>query len=230
MDLSIIIPCHILEDYLTPLLVSLQLQVYNKKEVEIIFVCDSCSDNTKKVIQEFPWFTTNYSLKLIETNVHNCGLARNEGFNLATGEYIWFLDGDDWLLSPSAINIVFNVLDKNPKEPILRIRFLSSPYFSKNLHTFFSMVWQYIFKKEFINDIKFINIEPSEDVDFMEKVIHKKGDNTYLGLEIPLYYYNFGRPNSNMMKAIANLKKEKYNETYNVNWSEQSSNRLSYLR
>ena len=51
----------------------------------------------------------------------------------------------------------------------------------------------------------------------MEKVIHKKGDDTYLRLEIPLYYYNFGRPNSNMMKAIAKLKEEKYNEAHNVN-------------
>lgn len=54
MDLSIIVPCHNLENYITPLLVSLQSQVYDKEKVEIIFVCDSCSDNTKKIIQEFP--------------------------------------------------------------------------------------------------------------------------------------------------------------------------------
>ena len=36
--------------------------------------------------------------KIIECNHHSCGLARNEGLEIAHGRYIWFVDGDDWII------------------------------------------------------------------------------------------------------------------------------------
>lgn len=219
VDLSVIIPCHNLENYIVPLLVSLQLQFYKDKNIELIFVCDSCTDNTRQKIEFYPWETTSYSVRIIETDAHNCGLARNIGFEAANGKYIWFLDGDDWLINCSAFELVCNVLTAFPDEPLVKIPFLAPNTLAKEIKTYFSMVWQYIFRKEFIDDIRFENVEPSEDVIFMETVINKRKDDTFLKINTPLYYYNFGRPNSNMMRAIDRLKEEY--EKNNGNRSEQ---------
>lgn len=54
MDLSVIIPCHNLEKYILPLLVSLNLQDLNNYDVEFIFVLDACEDNTESMIRNFP--------------------------------------------------------------------------------------------------------------------------------------------------------------------------------
>lgn len=50
MDLSIIVPCHNLEGYISKLVDSLIRQRYDNYDVEIIFVLDNCTDNTGKVI------------------------------------------------------------------------------------------------------------------------------------------------------------------------------------
>lgn len=87
MDMSIIIPCHNLENYITPLLVSLQLQVIPYYNVELIFVCDNCTDNTQKIIEKFD-FNDLYEVIVLKRNVQSCGLARNEGLAIARGKYI----------------------------------------------------------------------------------------------------------------------------------------------
>ena len=60
------------------------------------------------------------------------------------------------------------------------------------------MVWQYIFKRDFIKDISFDNKQPQEDDRFMQKVFNKMGTDIIAQYEIPTYFYNYLRPGSNM--------------------------------
>lgn len=198
MDLSIIIPCHNLEHFITPLLVSLQLQNLSGYKVELIFVCDSCEDNTKQIIENFN-FRDKYNVIIIEREVHSCGLARNEGFKEATGQYIWFVDGDDWLIDVDAIAKIIQKF-KRMNSPIICFDYGCPDFFK--FKGYFSMVWQYSFHKKFIENIPFQKIQPSEDVFFMEEVFNKLKTNKIPTIEEPLYYYNYLRPNSNMQQYM----------------------------
>ncbi|MDV3425741.1 MAG: glycosyltransferase family 2 protein [Bacillota bacterium] len=190
MDLSIIIPCHNLEEYITPLIMSLNKQVFDY-DVEIFFILDDCTDSTKDIIER-KISKNKYSINIIDCYVHSAGLARNIGIEKATGKYIWFIDGDDWIIDFSAIQ---NLLDIMYSHSLRILRFgYTSAFFRKKLDV---MVWQYFFSKELIGETRFKEIQPHEDVEFMRE-ISKKIDNKLVEVKMLVYYYNFGRPGSNM--------------------------------
>ena len=201
LQCSVIIPVYNLAKYISPMLKSLKEQKLGDYNIEIIFVINNCTDRTEEVIME-----SGLECRILYCHEQGCGPARNRGFEEAHGEYIWFMDGDDWLLSNTAIK---DVLDKayNDNLDILRIPFASERY----KQNYFSMVWQYLFKKDFIEEIKFPSVQPAEDDAFMIKVLAKKGMSWAEHLSLPhidetLYYYNFMRPGSNMMRYYAGEK------------------------
>lgn len=192
MDMSIIIPCHNLEKYITPLLVSLKLQELSTYKVELIFICDACEDNTYQVIEDFEFNDKYKYIKILECNVKSCGLARNEGMEWAEGKYIWFIDGDDWLTDIYAIAQVISTL-KATNSPMIRFDYEAPGFFQKG-HP--AMVWQYGYRKDFIKDIPFGAEQPDEDLNFNQKLFEKIDTIPYL--EEVLYHYNYMRENSNM--------------------------------
>lgn len=193
MDLSIIIPVHNLENYILPLLVSLKLQVKSWK-AELIFVYDNCTDKTKDIIETFDFGGIYETIKTIECDVRSCGLARNIGFEVAEGEYIWFIDGDDWLTSPYAITAVLTNVRKSG--PVIQFDY-EAPGFGAKGHP--AMVWQYCYKKSFIDDITFGPEQPHEDFHFNQKVLAKLG-NKINHMPMIIYHYNYMRPGSNIQQ------------------------------
>lgn len=199
-DISIIIPVYNLEEFITPMLDCLKRQYYGDYTHEIIIVLNNCTDNTEQVIKD-----SGLECTLINCEQQGCGCARNAGLDIATGKYIWFLDGDDWLLSDTAVK---EVLDRaQGKHNIIYIPFESDTY----LYQYFSMTPQYLLKREFIGDIRFPNYQPAEDDAFMKEVLSKAGYTIWNYLRLPrvdkaLYYYNYGRPGSNMMRFHAGEK------------------------
>lgn len=188
IKISFIIPCHNLEEYIKPLLCSLRGLNLKNIKYEIIFILDDCTDNTLNIIM---FETQDMNKKIFECNVHSCGLARNIGLDNATGEYIWFLDGDDWIIYPNVLQECLPLLD-NYQLPLIQLSFISN-YFNRE---YFSMVWQYIYRRSFIGDLRFTSIQPNEDVEFNTKLfISLKQINKF---KIPVYFYNYNRPGSNM--------------------------------
>ena len=89
--ISIIIPAYNIEDYIGTCLDSLLKQTY--KNLEIIVVDDGSSDNTGKIVDEY---TIKYkNIKVIHKKNAGVSAARNSGLDLASGDYIGFVDGDD---------------------------------------------------------------------------------------------------------------------------------------
>lgn len=200
MDLSIIVPCHNLENYIIPLLGSLNEQEIENYEVELIFVCDGCTDNTEDIIISYPFSNKQIkSIQVYRTSCCACGLARNEGLAHARGTYIWFIDGDDWLIDDRAIEVVLNVLNFT-EEPVVRFDYNAPSFKSKGIDM---MVWQYVFRRDFIGDTRFLPIQPHEDTAFMKAVLPQLGRKTVLYLDKQLYFYNFKRPGSNMTQFLA---------------------------
>lgn len=194
-DLSVIVPVYNLEKFLKPLLDSLKEQDHGKYRVEHIFALNNCTDNSEQVIRE-----SGLDCIILNCTEQGCGPARNMGYEAAKGKYIWFMDGDDWLLSDTAIR---DVLDKATFEDlnILLIGFGSDKF---TWH-YFSMVWQYLIRRDFVKEFRFPAIQPCEDDVYMSAVLAKAGYNRnnyyfmpYIGK--PLYYYNYMREGSNMYR------------------------------
>ncbi len=91
---SIIVPVYNVENYIKKCLTSLVKQTL--QEIEIIVVNDGSTDNSKNIIEDF---LKQYPEKIIYLEKQNGGLsdARNYGIPYAKGEYIAFLDSDDYV-------------------------------------------------------------------------------------------------------------------------------------
>ena len=202
MDLSVIVPCHNLENYIHNLPNSLNDQNLYSSEVELIFVCDGCTDNTIQIIRDYPFKYDFAAIRIYQTNFCKCGLARNVGLENARGKYIWFMDGDDWLRDDDAIEKIIEILDYT-KQPIIRFDYEAPGFRAKTID---AMVWQYVYSKDFIGDLRFKDIQPHEDREFMYEIL-KKVDNV-LYFDESLYHYNYMREGSNMYQWTKNGKIE----------------------
>ena len=91
-DLSVIVPVYNLEEYIGQLLTSLKAQVLDDVQVEYIFVLNNCTDDSEGVIRR----SGLEGIKIINCEEQGCGPARNAGFDISRGEFVWYMDGDDW--------------------------------------------------------------------------------------------------------------------------------------
>ena len=91
---SVIVPVYNVEDYIEKCLNSLVNQTL--EDIEIIIVNDGSKDNSENIIKSF---LSRYPQKIKYLKKENGGLsdARNYGLKYATGEYISFVDSDDYI-------------------------------------------------------------------------------------------------------------------------------------
>ncbi len=93
LKISLIIPVYNVEDYLERCLKSVEAQTYTDSEV--IIVNDGSTDNSYKIIDDYVARNSNFSTYKIENS--GLGGARNYGLTKATGDYVVFLDSDDYI-------------------------------------------------------------------------------------------------------------------------------------
>ena len=117
---SIIVPVYQVVEYLETCVKSLVSQTF--KDIEIILVDDGSTDGSGLKCDE---------LSLIDTRIHvihqeNAGVsvARNNGINHAKGEWILFVDGDDWV-ETSLCEQLYNTVTKNNCDVVFFSFFLS---------------------------------------------------------------------------------------------------------
>lgn len=107
MKLSIIIPVYKVEQYILQCLSSIYASNVDEEMFEVIIVNDGTPDNSMHIVETFASKYKN--LQII--NQENGGLsrARNAGIYKAIGEYLWFIDSDDWV-SDDALERVITML------------------------------------------------------------------------------------------------------------------------
>lgn len=93
--ISVIVPVYNTEPYLARCLDSLCSQTY--RNLEIICVDDGSPDNSINILNEFD--TRDSRLRVIRQNNQGLAAARNTGLSIASGEWVSFVDSDDWLES-----------------------------------------------------------------------------------------------------------------------------------
>lgn len=108
--ISIIIPVYNAEKYLSKCIDSILLQTY--ENLEIICINDGSVDNSLKILNDYQQKDN----RIIVHSIENSGAsaARNFGFSLATGEYISYIDADDWL----NLTLYETFIKANSKTPV----------------------------------------------------------------------------------------------------------------
>jgi len=205
--ISIIIPVYNVEQYLAECLNSIINQSYT--DYEIILINDGSTDMSGKICDAFS--KTYANIITIHQNNVGVGAARNVGIENAKGDYLYFLDSDDYI-SNNFFEKVTEYLDENPD--ILQFGYcqvnLSGKVKGKRIPRFNNIrnlklernrlieifqvgigneLWTKLFKKEVIltNKILFDNKRRGQDITFIVKVLEKA--NTLLAIEETLINY-----------------------------------------
>ena len=207
IKVSVIIPFYNAEKYLSKCLESVINQ--SLKEIEIILINDGSLDNSLEIAKEHA--QKDNRIKLIQNKKNSGqGFSRNLGVDLAQGEYIAFLDADDWV-EPSMYETLYEKADGadiikcqfyhvfGEKEEKYQYTNLIKDYnkvykFRDNplvlLGQSVSFVWNGIYKKSFLKEkqLKFNNTKQSEDALFHWQSIIEAEKIVFV--EDYLYYYN----------------------------------------
>ena len=103
VKISTIIPVYNAEKYIEKCLESILNQSF--KDIEVICINDGSTDGTLKILENYS--KKDNRINIISTENHGQGHARNIGINQAKGEYISFVDADDWL-DLNAYELLYN--------------------------------------------------------------------------------------------------------------------------
>lgn len=190
--LNLIIPCHNLEEWITPCLKSICMQKNNLKvKRKAIFICDNCTDNTQSIIENI-MNESEWEYEIYEAHEGCAGGARNIGLDHCNSRYIWFIDGDDWLVGNDAIDIVLDCMLRDDMDIVqFKIRSNVNPLGEFGGGT----VWTAMFSKRLIGDYRFNNRQNGEDNDFCEEMWdHRKPK--FGKIALAPYFYNYPRKDS----------------------------------
>lgn len=198
---SIVVPIFQVEKYLEKCILSITEQTY--KNLEIILVDDGSTDDSAVIANKYK--SIDKRIKVI--NKQNGGLsdARNAGFKYCTGEYVLFVDGDDYIEVEAVEILVRTIESKNLdvvlfgfyidkvdlKENILNIETVEvKTEDSKTFAKVLGYAWNKMYRVEFLKENKIIfekGLSLIEDVVFNEMVYEKTSKIEYLN--VPLYHY-----------------------------------------
>lgn len=115
MKISVIVPVYNVEEFLEQCLESIVSQTYT--DLEIILVNDGSTDQSAKICDDFAKRDTR--VKVIHQINGGVSSARNTGIKAATGDYITFVDSDDWLEKEMYQKMMYAVKIQNGSEVIM---------------------------------------------------------------------------------------------------------------
>lgn len=204
MRFSIVIPNYNKGNYIKECLDSIFNQTLDRSKYEVLFIDDGSIDNSLDIIK-------NYDVKLFKTNRKMAGGARNKGIENATGEYILFLDSDDYLYS----NDVLEKLDKHiTDEDSINLPFIREYSDGEKIISDFGLsieeklesskllaCYTKCVKREFIQNFRFLEECYYEDVSFSMEVlcnIKKESDFTE-----PFIFYRYVENSITKTKEIS---------------------------
>ena len=225
---TIVISAYNSEIGISKCITSITTQTLNFKDnTEIILINDGSRDNTDSICQVFAKKYPN-NIKYFSIKHKGKGSSRNLGIKYAQGEYIYFIDGDDFL-SKNALKNVLEFFNNNENVDIVTIptKFLESeesyPVFDEKYKStrVINLLEQpeliqvqsksCFFKTSQMKQTKFSNeFKLSEEIVFVNTILIS---NPYLGICSECKYYNVkGRDNNALLNLIPNLKDASGNE------------------
>lgn len=189
---SVVIPVYNQEKLLTRCVKSIP----KRWDIEIIIVDDGSTDKTTSVISDLVHEYPEYVGAVICKTNHGVSYARNLGLEKATGEYILFLDSDDYVDTYKMCELIDRYLVAD--WDIVFYDMMTNNHFlykstRENRKTRYGM-FKFI-RKDFIGDLRFpTGIQYAEDRVFHQELMNKKPKWVCSG--IMMYYYNYPREGS----------------------------------
>lgn len=206
--ISVIVPVYNVEKYLPHCLDSIINQSYTN--LEIILIDDGSSDNCPEICDKY----AEKDRRIIVIHKRNGGLsdARNTGIESATGEYLAFVDGDDYIavnmyeilekriIGDRADIAVCNFLYVNEQGELLQEKNYNLPILNKCLESrnaikklsgpkswYYVTAWNKLYHREIFDGLRFPKGKYHEDEFVIHHIIQKCGRISCV--QDPLYYY-----------------------------------------
>ena len=197
------------EKYIKRCLNSVFNQGLEPEKFEVIIINDGSTDYSLSLVKEMKHSFSN--LIIIDKENGGQGAARNLGLEIASGDYIMFLDSDDYLVDYQIKGCLKKTIENNLDVCCMRMQRLlpsgvpaelAEPLFSDNkvyagswllLHNYFpASVCAHFFKREFLlrSGIRFLTDIMHEDVDFQLKLFAHIDRFMFCHIVVYVYYYN----------------------------------------
>lgn len=223
--ISVIIPVYNVSLYLSRCLHSVVNQIFS--DLEIIVVNDGSTDNSLAIIREF--MEKDKRIKLVDKENEGVSYARKSGIEVATGKYIHFLDGDDYI-EPDTYDALYGKIQDSDADMVLfdfwfdheadgklepSIKYSYNTYTSVDFlnHILrnggYFAVWSYLHKRSlYQNNISFTKgVTIGEDADLTCQIAYYAKKIEVLDYNKPLLHYII-RENS-ISRAVFTPKKVK---------------------
>lgn len=191
--ISVIIPSYKPQEYLWECLRSLETQTLPKDNFEIILILNGCKEPYYSKIQEYT-AQSSLNINFMQTDIGGVSYARNIGLDSAQGEYIAFIDDDDYVspfyleellskASPDAISLcypyAFNDGEKSQLEYYItdvytKCSMLGKQHFSYKVRRYFNGPCMKLIHRSFIQEKRFdTRFKNGEDSLFMFAISDK---------------------------------------------------------
>ncbi|MGC3978509.1 MAG: glycosyltransferase [Paludibacteraceae bacterium] len=207
---SIIVPVYNIEKYIEKCLDSIVNQSYIN--IEIILVNDGSKDGSPTILKKY----AEKDQRIVLVDKENGGLssARNAGIDVSTGDYISFIDGDDWV-STELYKTVAEQIDQHGEVDLLTYSFYNyygstedmvvfsykstdclngKEFYEKS--NYYVNAWSKIYKAKTLKakDFRFIKGIVHEDIPFT--ILYTIGSESVVNINTPFYYYRRNRADS----------------------------------
>lgn len=189
---SIIIPCYNSEKTITNCLKSIPI----REDIEIIVINDGSKDRTAGYLKNYQRYGNQKIILIDYKDNKGVSYARNRGIEAATGDYLLFIDSDDYIYADSFNTILDNYL-KGEFELVFydmenngKFRFVATQDNYQSKYGMFKFI-----KRDFLGDLRFVEgLQYAEDKDLHLKLMEKYPKCKFTH-EL-MYHYNYPRKGS----------------------------------
>ena len=221
--ISVIIPAYKVEQYLPRCVDSVLNQTY--RELEVILVDDGSPDSSPKICDEYA--AKDNRIKVIHKENGGLSSARNAGLEICSGDYIFFIDSDDYLTDENVLSdfaataernqsdFVYSLMNKADDKKCTKMnvnkRFLEEDLFFLSNPYLFSACNK-LYASTLFHNIQFVTGRVNEDVDIIPLVFSKAKKISRLNRPTYNYYCNansitrsdFSEKRFDMFKSVKN--------------------------
>ena len=206
MLVSVIVPVYNVESYVAKCIESIVNQTF--KDLDIILIDDGSTDSSGSICDRYA--EKDKRIKVIHKVNGGVSSARNAGLDIAVGEYIVFVDGDDYINS-QMIETLYSVIVENNSDLVmcnyihvnengekvgiseLRItqpQVISSDWMLERVSrgwTFGAIIWNKMYKSRLFNELRYPSLNNGED-EFVSHHVMARAEKAVIIPDV-LYYY-----------------------------------------